>query len=81
MARMNIRDALTSALNVTGIQILHPYDHHPGIVDMYETNVVTTALEALGFERRHARKTARVCTGCSRVRLIQALKRLRYDES
>ena len=79
MTRMNQRDALTSALSVTGIPILHLYDHHPGIVDQYEINVVTTALEALGFERKQARKTARSSTGCSRIRLGAALKRLRYE--
>ena len=80
MTRMNQRDALTTALNVTGIPILHLYDHHPGIVDQYEANVVTTALEALGFGRNQARNTARSSTGCARVRLNDSLKRLRYSE-
>ena len=80
MPRMNPRDALTSAISVTGIPVLHLHDHHPGIVDQYETNVVTTALEALGFARKQARNTAGSSTGCARVRLNDSLKRLRYEE-
>ena len=79
MARMNTRDALTTALQVTGTPELHLYDHHPGIVDQFEISVVSTALEALGFGRNQARKTARSSTGCARVRLNDALKRLRYS--
>lgn len=80
MTRLNKRDALTNAMGVTDIPVLHLYDHHPGMVDKYEISVVSKALQSLGFEKRQARDTARSSAGCARVRLNDSLKRLRYHE-